>query len=186
MPALPCCGNSRTTSGNLFNNISDTGSSFGMVDLQRRTVLVSNLKVDTANFNSLHGPNSGDLGTGFASTTFGSGSISTVELDNVSVTNTGNGGNLQDIAGLTINGFTGTGGNTANTGGLALLISHGSGFQLSNFSFSGYRTGISLFSNGTGNSIDGSRPRVSSRISVPVDERVIWPRCISSTCRSTT
>ena len=44
--------------------------------------------------------------------------------------------------GLTITGWTGTGNNTGNGGGVALSVQNGSGFQLSNFSVSGYNVGI--------------------------------------------
>jgi len=143
----------RATSGDLFNDISASGSSFGMF-VFGGTDAVSGLKVDTATFNSLVGPG-GSNGTGFFATT-ALGTISNVTLNNIAVSNTAEGGDFQHVNGLTITGWTGTGNNTGDTGGGAIAVSSGSGFQIADFSISGYRRGIDILNNGTGNSITGS------------------------------
>ena len=146
-------GETRATSGDLFNNISASGSSFGMFVFSGGSA-VSGLKVDGATFDSLVGPSSSN-GTGFASNVVG-GAINNTELDNVTLSNTAEGADFFQMSGLVINGWTGTGSSTADTGGVGIVVQNGSGFQLSNFSISGYRRGIDIQNNSTGNSIDGT------------------------------
>jgi hypothetical protein len=149
-------GETKATSGNLFNNISDTGSTFGMFIFSGDTTgTVSGLNVNGATFDSLAAP-VGGIATGFASNTSGTGAINNSTLTNITVSDTSEGGDFLHMNGVTVTGWTGTGNDTSNAGGVAFSVQNGSGFQLSNFSVSGYRGGINLLNNGTGNSIDGS------------------------------
>jgi hypothetical protein len=149
-------GETKATSGSLFNNISDTGSTFGMFFFSGdSTGTVSEINVNGATFDSLVAP-SGGIAAGFASSIGGSGAIKNTTLTNITVSNTAEGGDFLHMNGVTVTGWTGTGNNTSSGGGVAFVVQNGSGFQLSNFSVSGYGGGIDLLNNGTGNSIDGS------------------------------
>ncbi len=116
---------------------------------------VSNMTVNTATFDSLV-LNGGGAARAVIAAASGMQTSNTLALNDITVTNTEFGGSFDKVAGLTIAGWTGTGANSSSSGSVGLLVSGGTGLQLSDFSFSGYRAGVSIQNNGIGNVIDGS------------------------------
>lgn len=141
----------------LFEDISASGTGFGMYIFSggAGTDRVSNMTVNTASFDSLV-LNGGAAARAIASDAAMGQTSNNLAFSDVTVTNTEFGGAFDQVAGLTIDGWTGTGVNTSSSGSVGLLVSGGSGLSLSDFSFTGYRAGVQVMNNGTGNSIDGS------------------------------
>ena len=137
----------------LLEDISVPGSSFGVGAFSSSTDRVSNVTVNRGTFTSL----TRAVGSAFAFNVNASGAqtVDAMTLNAIVVTDTDWGGAFQKVNGLIIDGWTGTGHDTGSSGSVGLAVSNGTALTLRDFSLSGYRAGVQILNNGTGNSIDG-------------------------------